>query len=172
MENNHMATNMDESALDLFTSSAERLVEVTSRLELAQLDYVPAPGEWTIRQLIHHVTDDCDFWSMAFKKAFATPGAVMRFEGFPGNEAWAEGMDFCNLDVRPALALIQAHHTYLAYLLRHFSQRWENWVVALDAQSCPVQEFNVREIVNMLTAHMLEHLDTIEAILAKANRNN
>jgi len=167
-----MSNEMDAQALDLFTSSASRLVSITAGLKPAQLDYTPAPGEWSIRQVIHHVTDDCDVWSMILKKALATPGAPVRFEGFPGNDAWADAMDFCTRDVTLALALIQAHHAYLAQLLLHFSERWENHVVIMDAQNCPIQDINVREIIQMLSAHMLEHVDTVETILAKAGRNN
>ena len=167
-----MSTEMDAHALELFTSSAAQLVSIAAALEPEQLDAAAAPGEWTIREMIHHVTDDCDVWSMIIKKALATPGAPVRFEGFPGNEAWAEGMDFRSRDVTLALALVQAHHAYLAQLLSHFPGRWGNHVVFLDTQNCPIQEINVREIVQMLAAHMLEHLDTIETILAKARHNN
>lgn len=156
----------DEEVLSLFLSSAEKLQAQVENLPEADLDLSRESGNWTIRQIVHHVADDCDVWSMCIKKAIATPGVLVRFEGFPGNEAWARALDFEHREVGPALDLIKAHRCYLAHLLEHFSDAWNRSIRLANAEGEVVGEMTVREMVKMLTEHMLEHVETIERIRA------
>ncbi len=152
----------DEEALARFISSAETLRTLVQELSAAELNVPSEAGGWTIRQIVHHVADDCDVWSMCIKKAIATPGAIVRFEGFPGNEAWAQALDFEQREIGPALGLIGAHRRYLAELLRHFPNHWDRGVKFANAEGETVGEMTVREMVNMLAEHMLEHVSTVE----------
>ncbi len=153
--------------LTRFTSSAERLEAAVQGLSDSQLDLSLAPGEWTIRIIVHHVAEDGDVWSMHIKRAIATPGAPIRFEGFPGNEAWAEGMAYAKRPIENDLKLIRAHHEYLAAILEYFSEAWDRCVTILDSQGKEVQKFSAGEMAPMLANHMLEHVQTIEAIRQK-----
>lgn len=153
-----------KDALLLFASGAGRLEALVSGLTEAQLDLPAAPGEWTIRQIVHHVADDGDVWSMIIKKALATPGALVRFEGFPGNAAWADALHFAHWPIEPSLALIRAHRQYLTQLLAHFAEAWERTVTIADAEGRAVRSLSVGEMMHMLTEHMQEHVATIEAI--------
>lgn len=126
------------------------------------LDSACAPGEWTIRQIVHHLADDCDVWSMCIKKAVATPGVLVRFEGFPGNEPWADGLAFECRGVEPAMTLIKAHRQYIAQLATHFPDAWDRSIKLGNAQGEVVREFSVCEIIEMLTDHMSEHVAVIE----------
>jgi hypothetical protein len=60
-------TESQENTLALFTAGAERLEAVIQDLTEEALDSACAPGEWTIRQIVHHLADDCDVWSMCIK---------------------------------------------------------------------------------------------------------
>jgi hypothetical protein len=126
------------------------------------LDSVCAPGAWTVRQIVHHLADDCDVWSMCIKKAVATPGVLVRFEGFPGNEPWADGLAFECRAVEPAMTLIKAHRQYIAQLATHFPYAWDRSIKLGNAQGEVVREFSVREMIEMLTEHMSEHIAVIE----------
>ena len=161
-------TPSDEQSLLRFTAGADKLCALVGDLSPAGLDASAEPNGWTVRQIVHHLADDCDVWSLCIKKAIATPGAVVRFEGFPGNEAWAEALDFDRRDAAPALELIAAHHHYLAALLEHFPEHWDRSVKFANAEGEMVGEMSVREIAGMLAEHMDEHLATIEQIGTKA----
>jgi uncharacterized damage-inducible protein DinB len=154
-----------EEILPRFLSSAEKLQALVENLSEAELNLSGEAGGWTVRQIIHHVADDGDVWSMCIKKAIATPGALVRFEGFPGNEAWADTLDFHRREVAPALDLIRAHRRYLAQLLKHFPDTWDRSVRLANAEGKIIREMSVREMVEMLAEHMLEHVKQIEAIL-------
>jgi hypothetical protein len=124
------------------------------------------PGTWTIREIIHHLVDDGDVWSMRLKQAIATPGAIVRFSGYPGNEVWAGHLDFEDRDVGPAIALILAHYDYMVELLSRFNLSWNDSITLLDMDTDTERSMCVTEIVEMLIEHLQEHIDQIEAIEA------
>lgn len=157
-------TPSQKETLALFTSGAEQLEIAVTGLSEKALDYSCTPGEWTIRQIVHHVADDGDVWSMIFKKALATPGVPVRFEGFPGNEAWADALDFDKRPIRNALALIQSHRRFIHELAEHFPDAWERYVAIVDSQGQEIQRVNAEQIIRMISEHLNEHVSTIEAI--------
>jgi hypothetical protein len=124
------------------------------------------PGTWTIREIIHHLVDDGDVWSLRIKQAIATPDVTVRLEGFPGNEVWAGHLDFEDRDVGPAVDLILAHCHYLIELLTRFSNAWNQSILLVDTQTSSERSMNILQIVQMLVEHLDEHLDQIEAIKA------
>ena len=160
-------TPSDEQILLRFTSSAEKLQALVRDLSETDLDALSEADGWTIRQIIHHVADDGDVWSLCIKKAIATPGVTVRFEGFPGNEAWAQGLEIGQRGIGPALDLIGAHRRYVAELVTHFSDLWDRSVKFANAEGEMVGEMTVRQMVNMLAEHMLEHVDAIEKTRAE-----
>jgi hypothetical protein len=157
-------TTSQKDTLTRFTAGAERLEALVQGLPEEALDSACAPGEWTIRQVVHHLADDCDVWSMCIKKAIATPDVLVRFEGFPGNECWADGLAFECRGVEPALTLIKAHRRYIAHLATHLFDAWDRSFKLGNAQGEVLREFSVREIIEMLTDHMSEHIAVIETI--------
>jgi hypothetical protein len=157
-------TASQEEALALFTSGADRLEMAVAGLSEKELDCSVAAGEWSIRQIVHHVAEDGDAWSMAFKKTIATPGAPIRFEGFPGNDAWADALAFDKRPVQTALALLKSHRQVIAELAVLFPDAWEQYVTIVDPQGQEVQNVSGGQIIRMLGEHLAEHVATIEAI--------
>ena len=158
-------TQSREEALALFLSGAERLEAAVEGLTEASLDLSNAPGEWTIRQMVHHVADDGDAWSMPLKKAIAISGAPIRFEGFPGNDAWAEAMAFDRRGIQASLGLIKAHRQVMAELVRYFIDGWDSrYVVIVDEHGNAVQEVTLGQVISMVAEHLADHVTVIEAI--------
>lgn len=157
----------DKEILSRFLSSAEKLQTLVRNLSERNLDLSRRPDTWTIREIVHHLADDCDVWSMCIKKAIATPGVLVRFEGFPGNEPWADALEFKRREIGTALALITAHRRYLAELLEHFSSAWDRSLRLANADGKVVREMSVREMVEMLADHMEGHIGKIQTILAE-----
>ena len=155
----------NEEILSAFTSSADKMQALVQNLSEPDLDLVSETDGWSVRQIVHHVADDCDVWSLCIKKAIATPGVMVRFEGFPGNEAWAQGLAFEQREIGPAINLMTAHRQYIAHLLTHFPDVWEQSVKFGDAKGDIVGEMTVRGMVKMLIEHMLEHVEAVAAII-------
>ena len=158
-----------KETLKLFTSGAEKLEKAVSGLSEKELDYSLAPGEWTIRQIVHHVADDGDGWSFVFKKALGTPGVGFSFGEpgeFPGNEVWSKALACYERPITAALTLIKAHRTYIEELAIYFAGSWGNYVTYLDPEGMK-QKFTAGQIIGMLAEHMMEHVATINAIKKK-----
>ena len=157
-------TTSQNETLAHFVLGADRFEQAVLPLSESELDYACAPGEWTIRQMIHHVADDGDAWSMPMKKALATPGARVRFEGFPGNDPWAAALAFDNRPIQASLVLIKAHRRHMKDLAEHFADAWERSVMIVDDQGRDVQAVSVEQIIRMIDGHLTEHLASIDAI--------
>jgi hypothetical protein len=160
-------TAAQKDALNLFSSGADRLEIIVSGLSEKNLDLSLSPGEWTIRQIIHHLADDGDNMSLIFKKAVASPGVPIRFEGFPGNEAWADALAFDKRPVKTALLLIKTHRQLMAELADYFADDWQKTVVVVDSNGKELQKLSAGKVISLLAGHMSEHISTIEAIKQK-----
>jgi len=148
-----------------FLSSAEQFIAAVRGVPEAALDCSAGPGEWSIRQIVHHVADDADAWCFAFKKAVANPGAPLRFEGFPGNERWFAALAFDRRPVRAALALIEAHRQVMAELAVWTPIQWdEAFSEVFDDKGQSMGRWNIGQILGMLTAHMVEHFQSVQTI--------
>jgi hypothetical protein len=63
--------------LALYISGPDRLQAVLAGLSEMELDSCCAPGEWTIRKIVHHLADGDDIWSMCIKVALGAPGSSL-----------------------------------------------------------------------------------------------
>ena len=157
-------TALQKKTLLLFTSGADKLEKAVTGLSEKELDYSLTSGEWTIRQIVHHVSEDGDAWSMVFKKALATPGVPIRPGGFPGNEVWASALAFDKRPIQAALSLLKSHRSIIAELAVYFPGTWEHYVTYPDSQGKETKSISIGQIIRMLTEHLSEHLATIEVI--------
>jgi hypothetical protein len=161
-------STVQQVLLTSYQGGVERLQYMMADMTYDQLelsaDKEAYPGTWTIREIIHHLADDGDLWSMRIKQAIATPEVRVRLEGFPGNEVWAGSLDFEERDAGPAMDLIAAHGTYMVELLTRFYNAWERKIVVVDEPTGSERPFTVLQIVQMLVEHLEEHLDQIAAI--------
>lgn len=153
--------------LDMFLYGAEHLEKTVAGLSEKELDYSMGPGEWNIRQIIHHVMDDGDVSSIILKKAIATPGARIRFEDFPGNDAWADALAYDTRPVTAAIALLKAHRKALAEIAELFPDRWEQAVAIVDSDGKELARVSVVDTLKGQEGHLHDHIGVIEDIKEK-----
>ncbi len=148
-----------------FLYSGETFVSLVRSLPEPMLDCSTAPGEWTARQIVHHVADDADLWCFALKKAIACPGVPIRFEGFPGNERWFAALGFGKRPVDAALDLISAHRRMMVEIASDPQVDWaQSFIEIFDDKAVSMGKWSVAQILEMLTGHTTEHLRTIQSI--------
>jgi hypothetical protein len=160
-------TVSQKETLDQFVSGAYRLEKLVCFLTEEQLDKSIAPGEWSIRQIVHHLSTDGDGWSFILQKAIATPGVRVSFGepgDFPGNETIARSLAWDKRPIAGALALIKAHRHVMAELAICFPDKWENYVTFNTPGQKEPGKMTFGQIIQMLTDHLAEHIATIEAI--------
>jgi hypothetical protein len=149
-----------------FTNALNELDAVMESVTDDQLDWSEKEGEWSIRQVIHHLTDDGNVFTFIIERALVTPGGKVVFGEFPGNEVWAEQLGFDHRPITQAWELIHAQRRYLAELVSHFPDRWDNQVNYYNIGGEKLSEQSVENIIVMLTEHLREHVAMIGNILA------
>lgn len=159
-------TQQQQKLLDEFKAAADHFLALVEPLGEDELDQRETDG-WSIRQIVHHVSDDGDVWAFQMKRALATPGALLKFEGFPGNDVWIAALQCETRSVAPQLTLIRAHNRAMAALAADFPNAWQRAVVFQDEQGAPSGSASVSDMLTFLSEHMLEHAATVERILKK-----
>lgn len=158
--------NRDETISNFLSSGEAFQAEINGLAEPA-LDYSLAPGEWSIRQIIHHVSDDGDVWSFITKRAAVIPGSPVQFGHFPGNEAWACGLAFERRPAASSLELIGAHRRYMAAMASELPDAWGYQVSLAGEDGKVMATMSFGQIFQMLTEHIQEHTATVRAIKAR-----
>ncbi|TNJ44584.1 putative metal-dependent hydrolase [Tamlana fucoidanivorans] len=104
------------SILEQFPNRLETLV---NKLTSEQLDTVYRPGGWTIRQVIHHLSDSHHHSYTRFKWALTEDKPLIKayYE-----ERWAELEDSKTAPIEMSLSHLKAIHYKLVYLLKSLSE--------------------------------------------------
>jgi hypothetical protein len=156
-----------KESLDLFVSGAYKLDKLVAALTEQELDMSLSPGEWTIRQIVHHVAGDGDAWSLVIQKGLAVNGILVSFGESVENEKMAGGLGFDKRPIRAALALIKSHRHVIAELAICYLDKWDNTVTFKVPGQEELGRISIGEIIRMLADHLAEHIVTIEAIRKK-----
>lgn len=96
-----------------------RLRDLADRLSETQLDTPYRPGGWTVRQVIHHLSDSHHHSYTRFKWALTEDQPVIKAYLQDG---WADLFDARTAPVSLSLDHLQAVHAKLVYLLRGLSR--------------------------------------------------
>ena len=154
-----------EKMINDFIHTLDNLNAVMAGVPEAGLDWRENKDEWSIRQIIHHLTDDGNVYTFIVERALATPDCKVFLGGFPGNETWANRLAYDQRPVELAIKLMRGQRAFLAELLRNFPDRWENKVRYHNESGELIAERSVREMITMLTEHLLEHVGMLQNIL-------
>ncbi len=160
-------TAAQKETLERFITGAYKIDKLVGFLTEEQLDLSLSTGEWTIRQIIHHVAEDGNAWAIPMQKAMVIPGTLISFGESVENEDWADALAFDKRPVRAAIALLKSHRHLIAELAVFFAEKWDNHVTfSIPGQKDP-GKVSFGEMISMLTDHLNEHIATIEAIKQK-----
>lgn len=154
-----------------FTSALDYLDSALTNVPEQGWDWAEKEGEWSLRQILHHLAEDCNVYAFIIERGLATPGCKVYFGEFPGNLAWSNMLAWHERPIEIARELMHAHRKYLAELVGHFPDRWENTVAFYNESNKKVAEQSVEKMMVMLTEHMREHVEMIKNIL-KAHQSS
>lgn len=160
-----------KNIIDNFIHSLDDFDTSLKKVPTHGLDWNESEGEWTIRHVIHHVAEDCNVYAFIIERALATPGSKVVFGEFPGNNAWADRLGFGERPIEPAIELIHAHRKFLAELVSHFPDRWDNSVKFFNDEGEELATSSVKQMMVMLTEHMQEHTGMVLKIIKTREGN-
>jgi len=160
----HRVGTPTEEALDRYVSGPDKLEAVLVGLSESDLDLCRAPGEWTIRQIVHHLVDGDDMWSQCVKMALGAPGCTFDLSWYPGNDSWASELDYAGRAIEPVVALFRAHRVCVAQLLERIPDSWQHYAVLVAPWVPHGQQMRIDALVSLLTTHVTEHVEEIQKI--------
>ena len=104
-----------EEWIDILESFPKKLESLVSSLNDEQLDTPYRDGGWTIRQVVHHLSDSHHHSYIRFKWALTEDKPVIKYYF---EDRWAELQDTKTGPIKMSLDHLSAVHFKLVYLLR------------------------------------------------------
>ena len=147
--------------LSLLAAAPHTLAGLVAAAPTALCTRRPAPGKWSIQEIVAHLADDELVGAYRIRLILAAPGtAIQAFD----QDLWAETGRYAATDPGQGLALFRAlREANLALLHRLSPAEWERAGVHAERG---VE--SIRDIATYYAGHDLNHFAQIEAILASA----
>ncbi|MBG0788110.1 MAG: DinB family protein, partial [Anaerolineaceae bacterium] len=140
-----------------FTDALDNFDAALKPVPDSGLDWREGGEGWSIRQIIHHVAEDCTVYTFIIERALATPGTKMVFGDFPGNEPWADALGWDAKPVATALELMHVQRKFIAEMVSLLPDKLENEMLYFNDEGKDLGKGNVESMLKMLTEHMNEH---------------
>ncbi len=112
---NNISKNHIESWISILEHFPNRLENLVRNLSDEQLDTPYRPDGWTVRQVVHHVSDSHNHSYIRFKWALTEDKPVIKYYY---EQLWAELPDAKTAPIQMSLDHLKAVHTKLVYLLK------------------------------------------------------
>ena len=115
-------SNIVEADIDKWISVLDtlpqRLTALVTPLSEEQLETPYRPGGWTVRQLVHHISDSHHNSYIRFKWALTEDAPVIKAYD---EKSWAELFDSKTAHIQMSLDHLSAIHAKLVYLIKGLS---------------------------------------------------
>ncbi|MEK7693554.1 MAG: DinB family protein, partial [Chloroflexota bacterium] len=152
-----------ENALAAYEQAPDELDMAVAGLSDAELDTARSAGEWTTRQIVHHLADGEAHWLTPIKMALIEPGFVYYHNNW-NQEASSGALAYATRQVAQSLALFRAQRTHILQLLQELPGAWDRYVeftwLEPDNES-KRRRVTVADIINMQIRHAAGHIAEI-----------
>lgn len=151
--------------LELFKQGSGIIEKALAGLKKSELDYAPTNGGWTIRQLIHHITDGDDLWKTAIKIALGNEQAefsLQWYSKFP-QSAWVDYWSYENRSIEISMALFKANRDHIIQLLENVQDGWSK-IIKFRKPDGGIELVPVGAIVQIQSDHVVHHVKRINEI--------
>lgn len=158
----------DRKILASYATGPDQLQIAIAGLSEEQLDLALSAETWTIRQIIHHLTDGDDIWKIFVKRAIGNPKGCFELVWYweiPQND-WVRHWAYAQREIEPSLALFRANHAHVIQLLETIPGVWEKSLL-LNLPNGKEQPASIEEIIAMQSHHVEGHVNDIRKIREK-----
>jgi len=149
-----------EEAITILEIFPENLKTLVNGLSKAQLDRTYREGGWTVREVLHHISDSHHNSYTRFKWALTEDNPLIKAYD---ESAWAAFGDYENLPITWSLDHITLIHHKLVYLLRMLTDA--QWVRTFRHPESGA-EMNLRTLAVMYSWHSMHHFAHIKNTLS------
>lgn len=149
--------------LKIQKSTAKRLQKLIKPLSKKQLKRRPGPGQWSIAEILAHLSDAEVVGSWRMRLILGSSGLPVQAYD---QEVWAKTFHYADRDPKESLKVFRVlRENNLAMLKRVPSQLWENHGMHAERG-----KETISRIVEMFAGHDLNHLRQVEKIAKAAKR--
>jgi uncharacterized damage-inducible protein DinB len=152
-----------KDAVKVQKATAAKLAALTRKVKKAQLSKRPAPGKWSIAEILAHLADAELVVSFRMRLMLGANGTpIQAFD----QDVWADTFRYNRSDARKSLETFRTlRENNLALLKSVPKGLWENYGIHQERG-----KESVAHIVKMMAGHDLNHIKQIEQI-AKNGRS-
>lgn len=153
-----LAYSQGKNPLRLQKATPGKLATLIRRLSKKQLTRRPAPGKWSIAEILAHLADAELVTGYRLRLIFASNGtAIQAFD----QDAWAETFNYGRRAPKTSLETFRALRENNLRLLNSVPRRlWENY-----GQHQERGKETVDHIVKMIAGHDLNHVAQVEKMV-------
>jgi hypothetical protein len=146
--------------VDRYEKGIEALQNAVRGVPEGMADRQPAPGKWTIREILAHLADAEIVGAARFRWIAAEPGSALK--AFDQN-AWATNLAYQKQEVQASLDAFRALRTSTAAMLRTLpDSAWSNTGVHEERG-----EVSLIDLVRLNAEHVEKHAQQISNIRAE-----
>ena len=156
-----LANTVDQEPLRVQQTTAKKLSTLIQKLNKKQLTRRPAPGKWSIAEILAHLADTelAGGWRMRM---------ILSQNGTPvqafNQDAWANTFNYAQRDSKTSLETFRMlRENNLALLKSVPKNLWDNYGMHEERG-----KESITHIVRMFAGHDLNHLQQIEKIVKES----
>jgi hypothetical protein len=150
-----------------YCAAPQRLTEIVSDLDDTELKRSLQPDAWSIRQIVHHIVDGDDLWSLAIKAALGNPAGSFTLQWYweVPQTTWAAQWHYADREVQPSLDLFRANRQHIVQLLEAVPEAWDR-TITIRWAGHEDKPASVAQIIGSQARHALGHIQEIEVVLS------
>lgn len=151
----HLLAGQDPAAVLRATPAA--LQATVTRLGQDAVNTQPAPGKWSVRELLCHIADCEVAWAWRLRQTYGSDKPLLQpFDQDP----WARAYDGVQYTTETALATFTALRTWNLALIETFSEADK----ARPAHHPEIGDLSLWHIVEIAAGHDLHHLRALDKL--------
>jgi uncharacterized damage-inducible protein DinB len=141
--------------VEVIASTPEKLEKLLGRLSVERIETPPAPGKWSVREIMAHLAD-CEL-AFGFRLRQGAAGVQM-IQPFDQDD-WAR--NYSGYDFETAITTYRALRTWNLVLIRSLTEEQRTRVVTHPERGT----MTVWTIVETMAGHDLHHLAALEKLV-------
>lgn len=150
----------ESDPLKIQSATSKKLQHLVSRASSSKLRKQPAPGKWSVAQILAHLADTEIVFCYRIRAILGAPGTPI--QGFD-QDKWARAMNYDKADVRRSLERFAAFRKANLDLLKSLSSaQWK-----YHGMHSERGEESIETIAKLAAGHDINHLRQIERILSQ-----
>jgi hypothetical protein len=148
-----------ERLMRQYAEGPARLRQALARVPQEVLKWRPAPGEWSVHEIVCHCADSETNAAARIRYVVAEKDPVVL--GYDEN-AWAQRFDYHSHPIEPALATVDAVRANTVALIRRLpDSAWER-----EGRHTESGRYTAEDWLRIYAAHLEDHARQIESNLA------